>query len=112
MVAWPFIEASKKIVGPKKTYKALNKLHEKALSADMIAGHLPHKIMQKMPIGKNLFIQRDTVPYGKGMLKEVDRTSLMAPLVKARDVAAPIALGVALDKVVKKNRTGNEQGTS
>lgn len=112
LVAWPFIEAAKKIVGPKKTYKALNKLHEGALSADMIAGSIPHKVMQKMPIGKRLFMQRDQVPYGKGLLKEVDRTSLLAPLVKARDVAAPIALGVASSKVLNKFRKDDGQGTS
>ncbi len=112
IAAWPFIAASKAIAGPKKTYKAINKLHEGALNVDMVAGSIPHKIMQKMPIGKKLFIQRDNVPYGKGLLKEVDRTSLLAPLVKARDVAAPIALGVALDKVLKKTRKDDEYGTS
>ena len=112
LAAWPLIEGAKKVFGPKKTYKALHKIHEKALNADMVAGRIPHKIMQKMPFGKKLFVQKDQVPYGKGHLKEVERTSLLAPLVKVRDVAAPIALGVESEKVLKKFRKDDESGTS
>lgn len=100
-IAWLPIEAAKKLVGPKKVHKALWKVQKGALNADMLAGSVP----QKLPLVGGLFTQHDLVPFGKGLQKEVDRPSILAPLVKARDIAAPIVVGVALEKRLRGKQT-------
>lgn len=109
-IAWLPTLAAKKIVGEKKVNDALWGIQRRAMGADMIAGHIPDKIMKKMPVGKELFQQKDMIPVGKGLHKEVSRTSLLAPAVKARDIAAPLIVGVALEKALKnlRKRDGQE----
>jgi hypothetical protein len=103
-VMWLPLEAASRLpsgVG-RKIKRGWQNLELRALDADMIAGGVPHAITKHLPLVKNLFIQKDLVPYGKGMLKEVERTSLMAPMAKAMEIASPIIVGVEADKALNK----------
>lgn len=86
--------------GPKKVRGAAWKyIGSPALRADMAAG----RALEKIPIiGKKLFRMKERVPVGKGLYQDMERSSALAPLVKATNIAEPIILGVGLEKGVKK----------
>lgn len=85
-----------KMLGHGKVQKAMWKhVGAPALKADTAAG----QVLSKTPIvGKTLFTTKEKIPWGKGMFKEVERSSALAPLTKLRDVAEPIAVGYGLEK--------------
>ena len=102
-VAWPFIAGAKKVMGNRKVMRHMwEKIQKPALNADTVLGAGADKVVRNLPGGKNLFKQKDLLPWGKGIKKEVTRTSLFAPAVKAKNIAAPIALGSAVDKAMNK----------
>jgi hypothetical protein len=69
-----------------------------ALRADTAVG----KVLEKTPfVGKKLFRVKEQVPWGKGLHRDVERSSALGPLTKARDIAAPIIVGVGLEKGIK-----------
>jgi hypothetical protein len=86
--------------GPKKVRGAAWKyIGAPALRADMAAG----RALEKIPVvGKKLFRMKERVPVGKGLYQDMERSSALAPLVKATNIAEPIILGVGLEKGVKK----------
>jgi len=113
ILAWPFRKAIELGLKGTKHSKSLDKVRgvvfdnvsSKALIADMSAGH--H--LQKIPvIGKPLFTLKEDVPWSEGMKKTITRASALAPLVKVRDLATPILVGVGLERGIralkKKNR--------
>lgn len=76
-----------------------NTMGAPALRVDTTVGN----ILSKTPlVGKKLFRIKEDVPWGKGLKKEIERSSALAPLVKARDIAEPILVGVGLEKGIKK----------
>lgn len=101
LVAYLPMKAAEKVFGKEKTRDALWHFAGKpSLVADTAAGNLMHKL----PGAKGLFTVTDKVPIGKkpGFYMDVDRASITAPLVKARNFAAPIVMGVTLDKGITK----------
>ena len=93
--------AAKKIFGEKKVNDLVwNKIHRPALSLDTTVG----AGLQKIPFAKKLFTSEDTIPWNKSgdLLKKVERASALAPISKARNIAAPIVLGVAMEKGLDK----------
>ena len=112
ILAWPFRKAIELGLKGTKHSKSLDKVRgvvfdnvsSKALIADMSAGH--H--LQKIPvIGKPLFTLKEDVPWSEGMKKTITRASALAPLVKVRDLATPILVGVGLERgisALNKNR--------
>lgn len=100
ILAWLPQMGLEKLLGKKRVRKAIwNYVSEPALRADIAAG----RVASKMPlIGKKLFLKREFIPTGKGMQREVERTSLLAPLEKVRGLAKPILIGVGLERGVNK----------
>lgn len=124
LLLWPFRAAAEKIIGGKKGIRkvrggAWKHLGSKALVADTHVGkHIQNKLTQaeklihkvplvgkhldKIPqVAKDLFTMKEDIPWGKGLKKEVYRSSALAPLAKARDLAEPILVGVGLEKGIK-----------
>lgn len=101
--------AAEKAFGKEKVrnffWKTVNK---PALRADMAAG----AALGKIPGAKNLFTTKEKIPWGKDLHKDIGRASALAPLSKAKDVAAPIIIGVGLEKGIKKitNLAKGQQG--
>lgn len=90
---------AEKALGKGKVSKALWKgVHEPALRADTAAGH----VLSKTPVLGGLFKVKEQIPWGKGLHKDVTRSSALGPLTKLRDVAEPIAIGVGLERGVHK----------
>lgn len=103
LATWVLSAAAKPFVGKKNVAKGLWGISRHATHADSVAGRVPHAIMSKMPFGKKLFVQKDIIPHGKkGNFKEVERTSLTAPLSKANAIAAPLITGIALERAAKR----------
>jgi hypothetical protein len=90
---------AEKLLGKKRVGKALWKgIHEPALRADTAIGD----VLAKMPGVGGLFKSKEQIPWGKGLHKDVTRSSALGPLTKLRDVAEPIALGVGLERGIHK----------
>lgn len=103
LLMWPLRAAASKVLPKRYTAKSKSFMWDylgaPALRADMAIG----KALEKTPVvGKRLFRVKDEVPWGKGLKREVERSSALAPLVKARDIAEPILVGVGLEKGIKK----------
>lgn len=112
LLMWPLRSAAEKIIGGRKGIRkvrggAWKHFGSKALMADMTLG----RGLQKIPlVGKKLFTVKEDIPWGKGMKKEVERASALAPISKARDVAEPILVGVGLEKGIKALAGKKQQG--
>ncbi|NDC22584.1 MAG: hypothetical protein EBZ49_00415 [Proteobacteria bacterium] len=103
-------ELAAKVVGKKaRLARAVRRANTAALAADTALGKYPHKFMSKMPFGKELFVQKDMLPMGKGIHKEVKRTSVLAPASKLTSVASPVIVGITLDKQMRKLKRKPEQ---
>jgi hypothetical protein len=91
---------AEKMMGKKRVRKAIWKhVSEPALRADIAAGH----VFSKTPlVGKKLFRKKEHIPVGKGLQREVERSSALAPFEKVRDLAEPVLIGVGLEKGVNK----------
>ena len=118
LLLWPFRLLAEKAFGGNNKIKAIRRMRggmwkhvgSKSLRADMAAG----RVLQKIPwAGKHLFTMKEDIPWGKGMKKTVTRASAMAPLMKVRDLAEPILVGVGLEKglraISKKDRVADMQ---
>lgn len=111
LLLWPLKALATKAAPKKYRTQAesfmWNAIGAPALRADMAVG----RILEKTPlIGKKLFRVKEEVPWGKGLKKEVERSSALAPLAKARDIAEPILVGVGLEKGIKKLKDYKSQG--
>lgn len=113
LLMWPIRVLGAKILPKKARYNLMTSgwkmFGEPALRADTYLGSK----LEKIPgIGKKLFRIQEDVPWGRGMKKEVTRSSALAPLVKARNIAEPILVGVGLDKGIQKLRNINKPETA
>lgn len=112
LLLWPLRSAAEKIIGGRKGIRkvrggAWKHVGSKILRADMALG----RGLQKIPlIGKKMFTVKEDVPWGKGLKKEVERSSALAPLAKTRDIAEPILVGVGLEKGIKTLADKKKQG--
>lgn len=90
---------AEKALGKKKVRKAFWKyLDEPALRADTAAGNL----LAKTPVIGRAFKVKEQVPWGKGLHKDIERSSALGPLSKLRDISEPIAVGVGLERGIHK----------
>lgn len=100
--------AAEKAFGKGKVREAFWKyVHSPALKADTSAGHA----IGKVPGLKGLFSIKEKIPWGspgKNLYKEVERPSAMAPLVKVRNIAAPILVGTGIERGISKLREHNK----
>lgn len=112
LLMWPIRAAAEKLIGGHKGIRkvrggAWKHVSSKALNADIAVGEK----LQKIPlVGKSMFTLKEDIPWGKGMKKEVHRPSMMAPLIKTRDLAEPILVGVGLEKGIKTLSGKKHQG--
>jgi len=109
----PAAWAAKKLKGDQKVKNLLWKgLQRPALSADIAGGNVAHDAFKRIPGMKNMFKLKERIPVRRGkekLYKEISRSSATAPLVKARDIAVPFALGLGAEKLIKDIR-GTEKG--
>lgn len=100
--------AAEKALGKGKVREAFWKyVHSPALKADTAAGHA----IGKVPGLKGLFTTKEKIPWGKpgkNLYKEVERSSALAPLVKVRNIAAPILVGTGIERGLSKLREHNK----
>lgn len=79
------------------------------LDVDTALGHVARDAMPGKTL-KKLFTLKEQVPAGKDLIKEVNRPSVTAPLVKAKNVAAPVIVGYTIEKALRKAREGRDAG--
>jgi hypothetical protein len=99
LFVWPLEAGAKKI-----WWKYYNK---PLLTADMTLG----KPFAHLPGIRRLFVVKEQIPWGKGLTKEIERSSVLGPIAKLRDVGGPIVIGVGLEKgleTLRKNRQTDE----
>lgn len=104
LLASPLAWASNKVLGKKRTVKALRAMHEPLLHADTELGH--H--LSKIPLVGRLFKQDELLRAGKDTLKKYQRPSALAPLSKATEIAKPIVFGGAVSKAIQKAKENKE----
>lgn len=101
LLAWPFITLAEKIVGKQKVRTAIwNRLGRPAMKTDIALG----RVGQKIPlIGKKMFTENIKVPWDvkKGIYKDIQRSSALAPLTKVKGFAEPIVMMAAAEKGLK-----------
>ena len=99
LLLYPVQLAAEKALGKERVRNRMWKaVGAPALRADTAIG----RVLEKTPlIGKKLFRVKEQVPWGKGLHREVERSSALGPLTKARDIAAPIIVGAGLEKGVR-----------
>jgi hypothetical protein len=100
LVSYIPLAIAEKLIGKKKVRGAVWKyVNAPSLVTDTAVG----KGLSKVPlVGKKLFTTNEKVPWGKDTFKEIERSSALAPLVKARNIGAPIMIGVGLEKGFNK----------
>lgn len=97
--------AAEKLIGQKKVRNFLwSKVNSPALKADTALGGA----LSKVPGMRRLFTAKETIPWGKKQLREVERSSALAPLVKVRNIAAPILVGTGIERGLSKLREHNK----
>lgn len=90
---------AEKALGKRKVHKALWKhVSEPALRADTAVGN----VLAKTPGIGRAFKVKEQIPWGKGLHKEIERSSALGPLSKLRDVSEPILIGVGLERAINK----------
>lgn len=77
------------------------------LDVDTAAGNVVRDL-SKNKAWKRLFTLKEQIPAGKDLIREVDRPSLTAPLVKTKDIAAPMIVGYTVEKALRKARKGSD----
>jgi hypothetical protein len=99
LLLYPAQFAAEKMLGKERVRNRMWKaVGAPALRADTAVG----RVLEKTPlVGKKLFRVKEMVPWGKGLHREVERSSALGPLTKARDIAAPIIVGAGLEKGVR-----------
>ncbi|MCJ7520615.1 MAG: hypothetical protein MUP21_00085 [Dehalococcoidia bacterium] len=99
LLLYPVQWAAEKALGKERVRNRMWKaVGAPALRADTAIG----RVLEKTPlIGKKLFRVKEQVPWGKGLHREVERSSALGPLTKARDIAAPIIVGAGLETGVR-----------
>lgn len=99
LLLYPAQLAAEKVLGRQRVRDALwRRVAGPALAADTAVGN----VLAKTPlVGKRLFRVKETIPWRGKLKREVERSSALGPLVKARDIAEPIIVGVGLEKGMK-----------
>lgn len=102
LLLWPLKSLAEKVIGgPKGVAKirggSWKYVGAPAMRVDAALG----RQLEKLPGGKHLFRVKEKIPWGRGLEKEIVRSSALAPLMKARDIAEPILIGVGLEKGIK-----------
>lgn len=101
----PLAWGAKKVVGKSKVERAMwRKIHRPATSLDTAAGNVAKDTVGRLPLLKNLFVQKQSLPVkrkGETLYKEFSRPSLTAPLSKAHSIAAPFAVAMGAEKLIK-----------
>ena len=105
LLLYPAQLAAEKMLGKERVRNALWKyVSGPALRADTAVGN----VLSKTPVvGKRLFKVKETIPWRGKLKREVERSSALGPLTKARDIAEPIVVGVGLEKGMKRLTKGN-----
>lgn len=100
LLMYPAQLAAEKILGRERVRGGLWKyVSGPALKADTAAGNF----LSRTPlIGKRLFRVKEKIPWRGRLHREIERSSALGPLTKARDIAAPLAIGVGLEKGMKQ----------
>jgi hypothetical protein len=112
LLLWPIKSLAEKIIGGAKGVEKIRGgtwkyISAPALRADMALG----RKLEKLPGGKSIFRVKEKVPWGMGIEKEITRSSALAPLMKVRDIAEPILVGVGLEKGIKSlSKKKTDQG--
>ena len=92
------------IRGAKKVKSFLwNKVQKPALMADIAAGKVLNTIARTVSPAEKLFKIKEKVPVGKGVFKEIERYSALAPGTKAVAVASPFIVGMQLQEWLEKS---------
>jgi len=111
LLLWPIKSLAEKVIGGAKGVAKVRGSSWKYISAPaMRADAAVGRVLEKIPGGKTLFRVKEKVPWGKGLEKEITRSSALAPLMKARDIAEPILIGVGLEKGIKALTKKRDQG--
>ena len=106
MVAIPALMGADKALGKKKVRKTLwNHVHKNLLDFDTAAGAVANDVTSHTTPFSKLFTHKEKLPWGKGMTKEVERTSLTAPLTKSRKLIAPLILAEGAHRALKGDST-------
>lgn len=107
LLLYPAQFAAEKMLGKDRVRNALWKyVGAPALAADTAAGN----VLSKTPlVGKRLFRVKETIPWEGKLHREIERSSALGPLVKARDIAEPLIVGVGLEKGMKHLTKGTSQ---
>jgi len=88
-----------------------DKIQKPSLMADIAAGKVLNKVTKNLTPMDNLFKVKEKVPVGKGMFREVERHSGLAPLTKAVGIASPFVLGTWSQEQLEKlhGQRGNKK---
>lgn len=111
LLLWPVRALATKVLPGKYKRKARKFMWDyvgkPALRIDTTLG----RGLEKIPVvGKHMFRVTEQVPWKKGHTRAIQRSSALAPLIKARDIAEPILVGVGLEKGIKKLDEMRHQG--
>lgn len=108
LLMYPAQLAAEKMLGKDRVRSALWRyVGGPALRADTAVGN----VLSKTPlVGKRLFKVKEQIPWRGKLHREVERSSALGPLTKARDIAEPIIVGVGLEKGMKHLSKGLSQG--
>lgn len=78
------------------------------LDIDTALGNVAHDATKNTRL-KGLFTVKEQLPAGKGLIREVQRPSITAPLAKARDIATPVIVGYTVEKGLRKARDAKRE---
>jgi hypothetical protein len=79
---------------------AYRNFHAPLASLDSTLGSLPSKI----PLIGGAFRTKEKAAIGKNLEKTVERSSILGPVIHARNFAVPIVAGIGIDKGIKEFR--------
>lgn len=113
---WPFVTGAKAIAGARPVENfTWKRLHRPATSANIAMGNVAHDLTKRVPGLKKLFLEKQRIPVRRGsekLLREVEIPSATAPLTKARSIAAPFAIGLGADKVIRDMQKSKKDAVS
>jgi len=103
LLLWPIKALAAKVVPSKYKRQVRNFMWKNISSPALRVDSAVGRQLERIPlVGKSLFRIKEDLPWKKGFRREIHRSSALAPLVKARDIAEPILVGVGLEKGIKK----------
>jgi len=113
LILWPIKSLAEKVIGgPKGAAKIRGGTWKYVSAPAMRLDSAIGRQLEKIPGGKSVFRVKEKVHWGKDLEKEIVRSSALAPLMKARDIAEPILIGVGLEKGIKALSNKHNQGRS